>query len=235
MKARMTHYRWIGPVQRTWKFAVITDLHDAEFDHLFPLPEKVDAILIVGDLVLRYTNSVVRAREFLQEAPRHAPVYYSIGNHERKLRQPEEWLEEVRRSDAVLLDNTYLRLGPDLVLGALSSSSRAVPDPAFLGPMSQEAGVKLLMCHHPEDYPKYVQAHDIDLTLSGHAHGGQIQLFGHGLYAPGQGILPRWTDGYYDQNRLLVSRGFSNTTMVPRINNPCEWILLTMEEDHERT
>ena len=79
----------------------------------------------------------------------------------------------------------------------------------------------MLLCHHPEYYPKYIKDLPVDLTLSGHAHGGQWRLFGRGAYAPGQGIFPKYTAGVYE-NRLLVSRGLGNLYIVPKINNPPE-------------
>jgi predicted MPP superfamily phosphohydrolase len=63
-------------------------------------------------------------------------------------------------------------------------------------------------------------------VLSGHAHGGQIRIFGQGLFAPGQGILPRYTAGLHD-GRLLISRGMANHTIIPRLFNPPE--MLTVE------
>ena len=63
------------------------------------------------------------------------------------------------------------------------------------------------------------------LVLSGHAHGGQVRLFGRGLYAPGQGLLPRYTEGVHFR-RLAVSRGLSNTQLVPRLFNPPEIVYL---------
>ena len=66
---------------------------------------------------------------------------------------------------------------------------------------------------------------NIDLVLSGHAHGGQIRLLGRGLYAPGQGILPAYTGGLHSgpHGKLLISRGLSNTALpVPRLFNPPE-------------
>ena len=69
----------------------------------------------------------------------------------------------------------------------------------------------------------------IDLTLSGHAHGGQIRLLGQGLFAPGQGVLPRYTSGVYE-GRLIVSRGLANTTFVPRLFNPTEMVYIHLQK-----
>ena len=95
--------------------------------------------------------------------------------------------------------------------------------------MAKRPEFRLLMCHHPEYYPRHIAPHDIDLTLSGHAHGGQVRIGKQGLYAPGQGLLPRLTSGFYDGGRLLVSRGMTNATWAPRIRCKCELIILRLE------
>ena len=55
--------------------------------------------------------------------------------------------------------------------------------------MEAEPGVKVLLCHRPEDYMHRLRGAKVDLVLAGHAHGGQIRIGGQGLYAPGQGHL----------------------------------------------
>ena len=90
---------------------------------------------------------------------------------------------------------------------------------------SNKEGFKLLLCHHPEYYSKYIKDIDVDLTLSGHAHGGQWRILGQGIFAPGQGIFPKYTSGLID-GRLIVSRGLGNTHRIPRINNKPEIINL---------
>ena len=87
-------------------------------------------------------------------------------------------------------------------------------------------GYKLLLNHHPEYYPDYIKELDIDLTLSGHAHGGQIRILGQGLIAPGQGFFPKYTSGMYD-GRLIVSRGLANNAPpIPRLFNRKELIFI---------
>ena len=95
--------------------------------------------------------------------------------------------------------------------------------------MARRPEFRLLMCHHPEYFARHIALHDIDLTVAGHCHGGQVRIGHQGLYAPGQGILPRLTSGFYFDGRLLVSRGVTNATWAPRINCACEVIMLHLE------
>ena len=52
-----------------------------------------------------------------------------------------------------------------------------------------------------------------------------IMLFNMGVFAPGQGIFPKYTSGLYD-GKLIVSRGLGNQTPYPRINNEEEIIVI---------
>ena len=61
----------------------------------------------------------------------------------------------------------------------------------------------------------------MDLIVCGHAHGGQWRLFGRGIYAPGQGLFPRYTSGLHG-GVCVISRGLSGCTRIPRIFNPPE-------------
>ena len=110
-------------------------------------------------------------------------------------------------------------------LRGLASAYRLVPDTGWLPSFCAQPGFRILLCHHPEYYPVCLQSLDIPLVLSGHAHGGQWQFLGRGVFAPGQGLFPALTHGVYD-HRLVVSRGLSNTTQIPRLNNPTEIVYI---------
>ncbi|HDU1155510.1 TPA: metallophosphoesterase, partial [Listeria monocytogenes] len=88
----------------------------------------------------------------------------------------------------------------------------------------------ILLAHRPEFWPLY-QAYPIDLVLSGHAHGGQFRLpLTEGLFAPGQGLMPKWTAGIHRAGgkALIVSRGLGNVTKLPRLFNDPEIIRMTL-------
>ena len=104
-----------------------------------------------------------------------------------------------------------------------------VKEPERLSALEREDGVRILLCHKPELYMKRMRSRTFDLTVAGHAHGGQIRLLGRGVYAPGQGLLPRYTRGVYNQGRLIVSAGAGNPSRMPRWFNPCEVLLIRMD------
>lgn len=72
---------------------------------------------------------------------------------------------------------------------------------------------------------------DIDLVFSGHAHGGQFRVpIIKGLYAPHQGVLPKYTEGVYTMGstQLHVSRGLGNSRFPYRLFNHPEIIKVTL-------
>ena len=76
--------------------------------------------------------------------------------------------------------------------------------------------------------------YDFDLVLCGHAHGGQWAIPGilNGLYAPNQGMFPKYAGGRYDFERgtLIVSRGLAReSTPAPRVFNRPELVIIDLE------
>ena len=103
------------------------------------------------------------------------------------------------------------------------------PELTWLDGFCAEPGYHILLCHHPEYYPRWLRERPIELILSGHAHGGQVRILGQGLYAPGQGVLPKLTSGV-TEGRLVISRGLANCQRVPRLFNPPELVYVLPEK-----
>ncbi|KQN96096.1 metallophosphoesterase [Paenibacillus sp. Leaf72] len=92
---------------------------------------------------------------------------------------------------------------------------------AEAGKQAEEGLYTILLSHRPELFDVYVRE-GIDLTFSGHAHGGQVRLpFIGGLVAPGQGLLPVYDAGQYvnGHTNMLVSRGLGNSVVPQRLFN----------------
>lgn len=177
-------------VSRTVTFAVAADLHNGPYEDVLDTFRQVDAVLVPGDLLNRHRLGWEQASRFLEEVPRICPVFYSLGNHERRYPVLPCWLERWNAAGVTLLDNTTVQFG-DIALGGLSSvSRRETPDRRVLAELSTMPGFRLLLCHHPEYYAPHVADFDIDLTVAGHAHGGQVQLFGHGCTPPIRACCP---------------------------------------------
>lgn len=225
------------------KLLVLSDTHGSDIKPIIEIISRIkpDGILVPGDFMngkilqdySNHTKPIEQAFTDFNALAEIAETYVSIGNHEKHLTLEERM--GLRRSKAHILDNEYTMAFDSILIGGLSSATVysnkrkqiLPPDLGFLGEYENKSGFKLLLCHHPEYYPDYLINTNIDLIVSGHAHGGQIRIGKIGLFAPGQGIFPQYTSGLYD-NRLLVSRGISGTEITPRINNRPEVMVLLL-------
>ena len=179
-----------------------------------------------------------------------APTYLSLGNHERIL--DEKDIGEIGRTGVTVLDNEWVEKD-GIIIGGLTSAyvtdyrraaegirtgenrypkkepmegtaSEGLPDTSWLAEYADVPGYHILLSHHPEYFPLLPPS--IELTLSGHAHGGQWRFFGRGVFAPGQGLWPKYTKGVYEGKRLVVSAGLANKALIPRLFNPTEVVYL---------
>ena len=117
----------------------------------------------------RYVNSENSYR-FFREASKIAQVFYSPGNHERYYTDQDR--QVIRETGIVFLDNSEAAW-KGIRVGGLSST----PDMDWLQEYNKRPGYKLLLCHHPEFYDKYLKDTDIDLILD-------WRLLGYGLLEP---------------------------------------------------
>lgn len=234
------------------RIAVVADLHNSPYSEIIKKLKEISPDIIVspgdlfgsladcdtpgGHLTERYIAESQRNGEgfaFLKEASKIAPVYCSVGNHEVSVSEKNR--HKIASCGAILLENSYVRLGDGIVLGGLSSGGAhglfgrtEAPALDWLSAFSRLGGVKILLCHHPEYWSEYIAPLGIELTISGHAHGGQWRFFGRGLLAPGQGFFPRYSGGIYSERgcSLVVSRGLMPGGRIPRINNQPELVVI---------
>ena len=235
MRAKKTEYK-ISLCGIRMRIAVVADLHNSKWDDIIEIIKAAKPDIIVspgdmfgsladekrpsGELTGRYiaeSNGNQTGLAFLYTAAKIAPVYCSVGNHE--VRVSKENLRRISDTGAVLLDNSYTALSGEVILGGLSSggahgllNTGNPPDTSLIEKFGRLKGPKILLCHHPEYWEKYIVGRGIDLTIAGHAHGGQWRIFGCGILAPGQGLFPRYTSGLHELSgeRLIVSRGIGN-------------------------
>ncbi len=234
--------------------AVAADLHDLPYEKTLEAVRKAepDVILAPGDLTECMTAPPADedgdrpGLELLRACASLAPTFYSFGNHEQGaghinlayleshpqeiLPVHDEWKERIRMTGAVLLDETWT-VWRGLVIGGLGSGllrPGRVPDLSWIPDYCAVPGYKLLMCHQPEYFDRFLRDYPIDLFVAGHAHGGQWRVFGRGIYAPDQGLFPKYTSGVHE-GRLVISRGVANSVApVPRLFNPTEVVVIEL-------
>ena len=196
MPIKKTEYA-IKSNRPTVRLALLADLHRGRADEVASIlrADPPDLILIAGDLYegppRRGFFDCSSALTLLSGLPTGVPAFYCRGNHDHT---PHPDVDAALDAAGVVeLDSTYRVLPSGITVGGLRSAhyTGGVPDLAFLNDFAALPGYKILISHHPEYYPKYIRPLKIDLTVSGHAHGGQWRIpFIGAVYVPELGWFP---------------------------------------------
>jgi predicted MPP superfamily phosphohydrolase len=192
---------------------------------------KADLIVLTGDLLdhdVRRSAELGRFVRRLVPLARHGVVAIT-GNHDfyagvdavvaavraaggRVLRNQAEVLGDQNAGLALLgVDDLYgVRegSGPNLA-GAMETLPRLA---GLIAPARDLP--RVLLCHQPVFFEQ--SAPHVNLQLSGHTHGGQVNL----LVRPADWVLPHgWVAGLYERDgaRLYVNRGFGTAGPPARI------------------
>jgi uncharacterized protein len=232
------------------RIAQISDLHAGSLFSERPIEEAVDLILGERPDVIALTG------DYVNNDPREAPVilpaldrlaaplgvYGVLGNHDHYAgaRRVRDLLGstsvDVLVNDArtLQIDGARLHLvGTDNTgfgqnhadLGRALGRTSPDGDDAFV-----------LLAHDPTFWDKQVRARapQIDLTLSGHTHGGQLGIeIGPLRWSVASLVYPRWAGLYGEpgatgRQHLYVNRGLSTVGPPVRLGIPPEITILTL-------
>lgn len=227
----------------------VSDLHNAEFgnqqDRLLKAVKSAspDIIAVTGDLIDSNHTDVTKAMEFINGAVKIALVYYVTGNHEAWSDQYIELKKQMLMVGVDVLEDENIIIeyaGVTIQLLGLNDldfittdgtyERLAMIDTKLKNILGESNKYTILLSHRPELFDVYVE-NNIDLILSGHAHGGQVRLpFFGGLVAPNQGFFPKYFEGLYDkkQTKMIVSRGLGNSIIPLRVNNRPELVIVEL-------
>ena len=223
--------------------------------------QKPDIICITGDLVdskyyaVHGVEGEALTIALVQSLVELAPVYYIYGNHEMILLddpQRNAFKVDLEEAGVNIINNKVIALTSEkeseqIYIAGIQDPSTLYKDLRFVrydtngermeamldmvmeGIDSEDFFV--LMSHRPEYLELYDQ-YAMDICLSGHAHGGQFRIpFVGGVYAPGQGFLPKYTVGVYETEdlALYVGTGIGNSVIPVRVFNPPEILTIILE------
>lgn len=236
-----------------FKIIQISDLHNTKYKKLTDQLvkkmeyEKPNIIVLTGDLIDSNKTNIDRAIQFIKKIKNIAPIYFVSGNHESSISENcyNELKEKLTENQVIILDDKIDTLkvsNSEINLIGISD-----PKMTHIGYLKESEIIEnelnsidydnskysILLSHRPELFNNYVEK-NIDLVLSGHAHGGQIRIpFIGGVVAPNQGLFPKYTNGKFEQNKtvMIVSRGIGNSILPYRINNRPELVIITLRKN----
>lgn len=247
---QITHYTLQKQVDKPLRLLQISDLHATEFGRdngrLFKKIQSLapDLILVTGDTI-GSQKQLPYLGKLTANLSKIATTVIISGNHESRNQLVSAQAATVKQAGGVFLQNEIATLSikgqavsllglcekqgnyTDIFTAIKPTAAMSAPHLLFETLKTQE-GLKILLSHFPENFDALGQQSysqfDFDVMFAGHAHGGQVRLFGQGIIAPGQGIFPKYTAGVW-QNRLIISRGLGNSSIPLRIFNRPELVL----------
>ena len=241
------------------RLVVLADLHNHVYgknnDTLIKAikEENPDLILVAGDLIIaKPNNEIDTATSLMKRLALKYPVYYGMGNHEYRLRiYPEQYgdmyeryTEELKQAGVHILENANEKvLVKNVILNIFGLEidreyyKRFVTTPMqnnYIEDLVGQASAKdynVLLAHNPKYFKSYA-AWGADLTLSGHIHGGIVQIpFLGGAVSPQVEFFPKYDAGLFHEKdkAMILSRGLGTHTINVRINNTAELVSIKLK------
>lgn len=229
-------------VSKKVRIVQISDLHSCSYGKdMKNLINAVDAaepdiIVLTGDIFDNRTDNK-NSDTLLKAIAKKYPCYYVSGNHEYWGNMWDTFSRRAESLGVTVLQGENVDIDGITICGA-SAKSDIGDSVKVCADNADTDSFNVLLAHFPENIDFYRSFGKFDLVLSGHAHGGQWRLppFINGLYAPGQGLFPKYAGGRYDfdDTTFIVSRGLSRTMEhFPRIFNNPELVVIDILPEGE--
>ena len=206
----------------------LTDLKHIERAVKFANRLKPDIVLLTGDYVSHESDYIAPVAETLAKLRSPMGTFACLGNH-------DHWTDaglvtELFRGEGItMLVNEGLRIGSNgasFWLAGVDDHMVGQTDvvAALKGSFPDE--VKILLAHNPVIFRQAAKKR-VDLTLSGHTHGGQIKLRDNE-----KRIIRRrkLSSGLHerDSSQIYITRGIGTVVLPVRYQCPPEISLLTL-------
>lgn len=223
--------------------AQLSDIHLGPFMDLERLRELLEKVVLQKPDILVITGDIfddeklnAQAVAVVNEHVIHFPkgIFFCYGNHEhfRGIKAINEALKgtsiNVLRNRNAVIDFNGDKLYVIGVDYPMNKDKFAELQEKFIEKAMTDVpsnGVKLLLSHHPDFFDSAI-TRGINLTLSGHTHGGQIGLWGVPIVPP----VFKYMRGLYQEGESYCYVHCGNGSWFPyRLGCPPEIAIFTLE------
>jgi uncharacterized protein len=218
----------------------LSDIHIGSFYTAADLARAVDAanglradlMFVTGDLITDRNDPLDRCLLELKRLRASSGIWGCLGNHEMHAN-----VERYTTRKAKEIGIRFLRRQVEMLqfgsaklnLVGVDHQRRDRPYLEHTAELVVPGTFNLLLSHNPDVFPVAVKQ-GFDLTISGHTHGGQINLEILGNNINFIDLITPFTKGTYhiDQSSLYVNSGLGTIGVPVRLGAPPEVTLITL-------
>lgn len=211
-----------------------------------------DVIFYTGDMIDKQSPEKDHFSMLIEGLAHKYPAYFADGNHEDELSKEEktEFISMLNRSGIGHLDDEmiYLERDEDRVslygLTLPRKYLRNTYDETGKIGLSKdelekrfgeiERGFTMQLAHNPLYFDVYAD-YGIDLTFSGHVHGGVVRLpITGGILSPDRTFFPKYSKGLYkkDDKNIVVSPGIGGVKLRV-FNRPTLYVVKLLRKESQ--
>ncbi len=218
------------------KIIHLSDIHHSPFTNLEHIERAVkvanrlrpDMFVLTGDYVSHEKKYIAPVAEVLGKLKAEFGTYACLGNHDHWT-APDVIARRLRDEGITVLINEGFRFearGASFWICGVDDHMVGKTDltAALRGSFPDE--MKLLLAHNPIIF-RTAARRRVDLTLSGHTHGGQVKM-----RDPEKRLMPRrkLTSGLHERNnsQIYITRGIGTVVLPIRYQCPPEISLLEL-------
>lgn len=208
----------------------IADVHRRTISEktLLKVNKPIDIVLIGGDLIERHV-SFNKLRENIIKLKRwNKPIYFVWGNNDLET-DTEKLIEILTLERVTILKDSSIEIIKDNekinLIGFDYYEDNTEP---LIDWKEIDHSFTIVLTHKPSQFYelKESEKNKVDLVLAGHTHGGQIRIFGLGIYRRG-GLE---TD---KQTKVFVTEGYGYTLLPFRLQTKAECHVVSITYDGE--
>jgi predicted MPP superfamily phosphohydrolase len=241
VRRHVVHVEGLPAAFEGYRVAQISDLHCGPFasgERVAGWVSTVnglgaDLVAVTGDLIASGGAFVPVVAEALGRLRARDGVFACMGNHDY-FTDGEALVHALERAGVTVLRNRGVDIhrsgGAALHLAGVDDTWTGRADVGRALGGRPERGPVVLLAHDPALFPEAAERR-VDLTLSGHTHGGQLglPLFARKLNLAR--VMTRFTSGFYRLGRstLYVNRGLGTTGPPVRVGVPPEIVVFTLK------
>ena len=210
-----------------------------------------DIIIMSGDIIDKREKDMDKFINMYKEIYLKYPVYYSIGNHERKLGyiKYKEYINKLRKLGVHVIINGKEKIVKDneeIIINALKFRENMQPKKLTFNRKNKyikymynklknidNTKFNILIAHDPENFKLYKEL-EMDLIFSGHVHGGLIRFGKYCLLSPRRKFFPKYSYGKTQEDgiAIITSSGMGNASIPIRLFNRPEIVEVILNKEN---